>query len=272
MRFEPRLPRDDVNVTRRHPLKEGAVMLAGALAVVLALVGLAALLVDRIVPFVPPSWEAGMFPDFALLSDEPSTDEERATQRELEALLGKLLARWPDAPQGLRIGVLDDDTPNALAFPGGLVLVTRGLLDSVESENALAFVLGHELGHFANRDHLRSLGRGLALGLVLAAIGQGGSLGDLLAFSGELSGRRYGRAQEEAADAFGLGLVASEFGHVAGATDFFARLPEPGSGVERALGSYLSTHPLSEDRVHALKRLAREAGYALEGETTPLHW
>lgn len=270
MRFEPRLPRDDVNVTARHPLKEAAVMLGGLLVLVVVLAGLAALLVDRIVPYVPASWEAGMFPDFSLLSEEPSTDEERETQHRLEALLERLTVRWAEAPEGIRIGVLDDEAPNALAFPGGLILVTGGLLEKVESENELAFVLGHELGHFANRDHLRSLGRGLALGLILSALGQGGSLRDLLALSGELSSRSYGRVQEEAADAFGLRLVAAEFGHVAGTTDFFNRLPEPGNGVERALGSYFSTHPLSDDRVEAMKRLAVEAGFPLEGEVTPL--
>ena len=41
----------------------------------------------------------------------------------------------------------DDEAPNAFAVPGGGVIVTQGLLDSVKSETALAFVLGHELAH-----------------------------------------------------------------------------------------------------------------------------
>ena len=272
MKFEPRVPRDDVNVTARHPLKEGFVMLAGALAIVAAIVGIAALLVDRIVPHVPASWEAGLFPDFARLRQEPASDEERRTLSELEALFSRLTAHWPERPFELQVGVLEDGTPNALAFPGGLVLVTEGLLQDVASENELAFVLGHELGHFAHRDHLRSLGRGLALGLVLTALGQGGSVGDLLALSGELSGRSFSREQEEQADAFGLRLVAAEYGHVAGATDFFEKLPGPGSAFGRRLDSYLSTHPLTSERIEEMKALARESGYALEGETTLLRW
>jgi predicted Zn-dependent protease len=272
MKFEPRVPRDDVNVTARHPLKEGLVMLGGALAIVVALAGLAALLVDRIVPYVPPAWEAGMFPDFALLREEPDTDEERKTQSGLESLLERLLVHWPEGPFDLRVGVLDDETPNALAFPGGLILVTEGLLESVESENELAFVVGHELGHYRNRDHLRSLGRGLALGLVLTAFGQGGSVGDLLSLSGEISGRSFSREQEEEADAFGLRLVAAEYGHVAGATDFFEKLPSPASALGRSLDSYLSTHPLSDERVETMKALALESGFSLDGETTLLRW
>ncbi len=53
MNFEPRLPRDDVNVTPRHPLKEGVVLLIGVVGVVAVLLGLATFLVDRLVPYLP---------------------------------------------------------------------------------------------------------------------------------------------------------------------------------------------------------------------------
>lgn len=262
MKHEPRLPRDDVNVTARHPLKEGAVLFFGAVAIVAALVALSALLVDRLVPYVPASWETGVFPDFGLLESPPSNEAEKERQRELDSLLGRLVAHWPDRPETpLRVGVLDESTPNALALPGGVILVTRGLLEQVESENELAFVLGHEIGHFRNRDHLKSLGRGLATSLIVAALGQSGSAGDLLGLSGQLSGRSFSRQQEEEADAFGLELVAEEFGHVGGATDFFARLPRTEGRASRTVETYFSTHPMSDARVSALKELARERGY-----------
>jgi hypothetical protein len=70
-------------------------------------------------------------------------------------------------------------------------------MKQVESENELAFVLGHELGHFRNRDHLKSLGRDLALALLIATLSQGSSVGDLAALSGDLAGRSFSREQEE---------------------------------------------------------------------------
>lgn len=270
MRFEPRLPRDDVNVTARHPLTEGAVILVGVLAIASVLLGIAVLLVDRLVPYLPQSWEASMFPDFDAMRHTPTDDLQAVQQRELETLLERLTAHWPDHPDGLRVGLFDSPQPNALAFPGGLILVTTGLMDQVDSENELAFVLGHELGHYRGRDHLRSLGRGLALGLILAAIGQSGGAAEIVALSGQLTSRSFSREQESNADAFGLGLVASEFGHVAGATDFFAKLPSPDSFLERSLATYLATHPMSDDRVERMKRLADENGWSLEGDTTPI--
>ena len=48
-------------------------------------------------------------------------------------------------------------------------VIYQGLLAQAESENELMMVLGHELGHFANRDHLRGLGRALLVQIAIAA-------------------------------------------------------------------------------------------------------
>lgn len=45
------------------------------------------------------------------------------------------------------VGVLDHPSRNAFSLPGGYVLVTKGLLDSLQSESELAWVLGHEMAH-----------------------------------------------------------------------------------------------------------------------------
>jgi len=267
---EPRVPRDDVNVTARHPLKDGAVMLAGVVVVAGLIFGVAVLLVEQLVPYVPPSWEARLFPDFGLMEHTPDSPEQEAQLEVLNTLLERLEAHWPERPETLRVGLLDTDGVNALAFPGGLILVTTGLMTEVQSENELAFVIGHELGHYHGRDHLRSLGRGVALATILALLGQSGTVGELVGISSDLSTRGFSREQEEQADAFGLGLVESEFGHVHGATDFFDRLPAPESAIERALATYLATHPLNDERVRSIEQLARDRDWKTEGETTAL--
>ena len=245
-------------------------MLIGVAILAAIAFGLAALLVDRLIAVVPSSWEAHLFPDFSRLQHEPANETERLRQKALDSLIERLAARWPEAPDNLRVGLMDSEQPNALAFPGGLILVTTALLDDVVSENELAFVLGHELGHYRGRDHLQSLGRGLAVGLVMAALGRSGTTADLVALSGQLSSRSFGREQESEADAFGLALVEAEFGHVNGATEFFNRLPSPQTALERSLATYLATHPLTDARVDAMERLARKNTWSTEGELTPL--
>jgi Zn-dependent protease with chaperone function len=67
---------------------------------------------------------------------------------------------------------VQSDAVNAMAVPGGKMVVFSGLLDSLSSTNGLMFVLAHEVGHFKNRDHLRLMGRGIVLSiLAMLALG-----------------------------------------------------------------------------------------------------
>ena len=268
MEYDPKLPAEGINTSDDHPLREFALLVAGLVGAVLALIAIAALAIDRLVPLVPPALEARWFGGFA---DAVAAADPRSAP--VQGLLDRLASHWPDAPYPFRVGVLDAPDPNALALPGGAILVTSGLLDQVVSENELALVLGHELGHFRARDHRRGLGRALAAQLVLGALGSSGELGSgLSTFAGALAQRGFDRRQEGQADAFGLSLVQAEYGHVAGANDFFARLARSqrdAPAARRKIARYLDTHPLSEDRVAALAAEAAAHGWATEGPRTP---
>jgi predicted Zn-dependent protease len=184
--------------------------------------------------------------------------------------LQRLAARWPENPYELRLAVFDDAATNAFALPGGTIVVTRGLLDAAESENELAFVLGHEIGHFAARDHLRAIGRGLILSQVMRSLIGSGAGDAVPALSAELASRGFARDQERDADAFALGLVAAEYGHVHGADHFFGRLPDAEADLGDRAVAWLATHPVSEARIEALRELARRRGYATSGPLAKL--
>ena len=110
---------------------------------------------------------------------------------------------------------------NAYAIPGDKILVTRGLWDTVKSENELAMVLAHELGHFKLRHHLKAYGRvGIVMFLMIPFTGQdlGAELIQMI-LDNVVSG--YQRQQEIAADDFGLSLMQKEYGdQSAGLTSF----------------------------------------------------
>jgi predicted Zn-dependent protease len=56
-----------------------------------------------------------------------------------------------------RFGVLDTDSINAFAVPGGYIFVTRGLIDQLDSEAELACVLAHEIAHVLRRHHVQAI-------------------------------------------------------------------------------------------------------------------
>jgi len=271
--FDPSLPDDEVNVSGTHPLREAAVLVAGIAGAGIALFVFLALAVELLVPWIPPSFEVRIFSSSRVAEALDSREGEADHRAEfVKGLVDRLARHWPENPYAFHAVVLEEKTPNAVAIPGGLIAVTSGLLDQVETENELAFVLGHEIGHFRNRDHLRGIGRGVAFALVMGALGLGGAGGaaNVASLSGQLAARGFDRGQERAADRFGLELVQQEYGHVAGAWEFFEHLPDPESAAGKEIAQYLATHPLSEDRIRALRALARERGWSQTGTVVAL--
>lgn len=251
-----------------EPKKRQILLVVGLIiAVVFFAFWLFGALVNGLVWLIPPSVERqlGTFtvPVFEQMA-EPS-----AAQDSLNQLLDRLEANLPPEQQqdhDYQVLYIPDATVNAIAIPGDRVIIYRGLLAQTESENELMMVLGHELGHFANRDHLRRLSRGLVLQLLIAVFfGDTGGLQDV-AISGlsSISNAQFSQGQELQADEFGLNLLQQTYGHVAGATDFFKRL----SQQEGANIDFLATHPNSNKRVQRLER-AIAKGYDL-GERSPL--
>lgn len=269
MRFVPRRVQHDVNVSDEHPLVEaGYVAVAvGALFACLMLLGVFA--VDIALLFFSPQDEAEFFGSWAPTGIDAVVEQDPRTAQ-AQVLLQRLASHWPESPYAYRLQVSLDDEPNAMAFPGGLVVVTTALLDGVESENELAFVLGHELGHYHNRDHIRMLGRTTVVGVLLAAA-SGGDAANLSVSIAELGLLRFSREQESDADEFGLSLVQAEYGHVGGSWRFFERLQR--LDAERSgLVGYFSTHPAHANRIDELKSFAQSQDWAIDGSVTDLAW
>lgn len=271
MRFVPRLPDDEVNVSKRHPLGEAAWLTVG--------VGLAATLIYSVFAWsavivagwIPLEVELQLFETLSvrLLWDEspdPGSDVER-----LNVLLARLAEHGPESPYDHHVILWTDNAPNALAIPGGTIVVTTGLLRVMETENELAFVLAHELGHFRNRDHLVMLGRSALFSLFMAGMGLGElPSNDVVEASGALVGSAYSRDQERAADRYALQLMQAEYGHVAGATSSLARLTA--GDMTDLIGGYIGSHPGPSERMGEVLRIAAEEGLALAGEELPVSW
>ncbi len=75
-------------------------------------------------------------------------------------LLGQTLAMASDRPEtfgGYHFLILDSGEINAFAAPGGLVFVSRGMLACADSEDTVAAILAHEIGHVARQHGLKAI-------------------------------------------------------------------------------------------------------------------
>lgn len=213
------------------------------------------LIVDLIVPTISSEAEAELFGSvtFGVVA---STNADARLER-AEVILASLTADAGVSELPYQLFVIETDKPNAFAFPGGRIGLTTGLLDVLDEDIELAFVLGHELGHFYNRDHLRGMGRAIGVGVAYALV-FGGEMG-----SGTLSKtfhyilqRGYSRRQEDSADYFGVDLVYRVYGRTDGIEKLFKLLRQVGDLPEWAY--MFSTHPSPADRIENLQRYADE--------------
>jgi len=177
-----------------------------------------------------------------------------------------------ELPAGMRIRMhyMDSPTVNAFATLGGNVVFFRGLVGKMPSENALAMVISHEIAHVKLRHPISTFGRGLAIGIVLAMVSAGSGsdiVGRNLGNAGLLTALTFSRSQESAADAAALRTLARIYGHVAGADEVFKLLQEESTHGIGNLPAILRTHPLDQDRIDAIARIAAANGWPMQGPT-----
>ena len=104
-----------------------------------------------------------------------------------------------------RFTVLDSPDINAFALPGGYIYINRGLMAYLSSEEELAAVLGHEIGHVTARHSVRQYSQSQLLGILSAAIqiNSGRTAGDLVGVASGVLLAGYGREMELQADELG---------------------------------------------------------------------
>jgi len=276
VKLDNRLPEEGINASREHPLKEFAWLLGGA-AVVLTLAAFAISLGARwIAPRIPYEYEARLAKDFRI-APAPATDAARAVEAELQALANRLSARMR-LPQGMTVKVhfLDSASVNAFATLGGQTVFFGGLLARLDSEDALAMVMAHEIAHLAYRHPAQALGRGVALGLVLslvsAELGRSAA-GGVLGRTGMVTVLAFNRDQERQADEEALRVLAAEYGHVGGALELFgvfSSLSGATGGIGAPQVEFLSTHPITGNRIESVRDWARANGKTVDGPRRPL--
>lgn len=177
---------------------------------------------------------------------------------------------------GLEIHFIQGDMANAFATLGGHILVFEGLLKEMPDENTLAMVLAHEIAHIKHRDPIVSVGRGVALQVLLSGgSNTGGIEREAGSFSEQLAGNIYSRVQERAADETALKTLHKYYGHVWGAEQLFFFLAKASDDkIQKSpekvtrIDDWFSTHPTLYSRMERMRDLAKEKGWT-QSEPSP---
>lgn len=249
----------------RRQLRGTALAAVGVVSVALLAVGAIHYLPRVVAPLIPVAWEKALgdrvVEDIAALFGQFEKGAGgRCTEAPGRAALDRLVARLTAGarlPYPVTVQVIDVGIVNALATPGGNIVVFREMLTEAESPEEAAGVIAHEMGHVIARHPAQAVARELGVSLIFDMLlggfggGAAGGLGQAMLSSA------YSRDAEREADAIGTALLRDAGISTAGFVAFFDRLAKEAGSVEQAM-SFISSHPPSAERADA----ARNAGPA----------
>lgn len=153
--------------------------------------------------------------------------------------------------------VLDDEEVNAVSLPGGFVYVNKGLIDKVASDDELACVLAHEVGHIVARHSIKKLQALMGysiLRILTASIPKTADVGNAadIAFTEIILG--YSRQDELLADQLGTRYAKLAGYNPHAMITFLERLQEINRRKPLQPRSYFKTHPYVPDRIRVVKQ------------------
>ena len=234
-------------------------------------------LADQMVEKIPIEWEVTVGQSILKMlpvAQKPDPEVLKVLQDTVDFLKQSL----PGNPYDLKVYILPVEQVNALALPGGPIVIFEGLIDKAESPEELAGVLAHEIQHILLRHSTRGILRNLAKSmLVTLFLGDVNSVMEgIVQLAGQLETLGLSREMEAEADQKGMELILSANIDPHGMIRIFEKLMQEESkelpqgktvSKENDFSSYFSTHPSGQNR---LARLEKQMNSHANKTWTPL--
>jgi beta-barrel assembly-enhancing protease len=149
-----------------------------------------------------------------------------------------------------KLTVIKPGFVNAFAVPGGHIFVTKGLLQRVKSDDELAGVLGHEVGHIVARHSMNNIKHQILYQAIISQMRKRSKNLEKLGFVYSLfAGMRYSRKNEQESDYIGARYLAKAGYNPEGMLRFLEILKSLEKRDPSRIETSLRTHPPSKRRV-----------------------
>lgn len=159
--------------------------------------------------------------------------------------------------------VVNDKSFNAFTIPGGYIYVNRGLLQRIHSDDEIAAVLAHEIGHVAARHTAKQIqaqmGYSLIMDLVLGASGNEG-LGQALSVTFNLINNGYSREDELQADRLSVRYTSRSGFNPEATLKVLELIQELEKGDPTTMLVFMRSHPPAEQRIKIVREELAKIG------------
>lgn len=166
-----------------------------------------------------------------------------------------------------QVTLIDTETINAFALPGGYIHVYKGLLKYLDNEATLAAILAHEVAHAERRHATQRLTKAYGVQVLLGLLlGNNPSQVEEIA-ANLVTGLGFlynSREDEYEADEYSFKYLQSTKWYPGAGKFFFEKIA--GQGNNTAFEELFSTHPLDQKRIDALDKLIKDANLPAPSE------
>ena len=168
--------------------------------------------------------------------------------------VGQNLIRNSDALVPFTFKVIEDDSINAFALPGGFVFVNTGIILTADEESELAGVMAHEIAHVTARHGTENATKGQIVNLAtIPLIFMGGLAGfglrQAAGFAIPMQFMRFSRKAEEEADYLGMQYAYRTGYDPTSAITFFEKVQARETAKPGTMSKLFSSHPPTEERI-----------------------
>ncbi len=208
--------------------------------------------------------EAGLWMQMDAVEESLGTSGRIVTDRALNEYVRGVTCRLnPEYCGDLRLYIVQTPHFNASMAPNGTMQVWTGTLLRVQNEAQLAYVLGHEMGHYIRRHSvqrwraIRSKTDSMAFFTVTTRMAGLGFMGDLADMAAMASVMAYSRDHERESDDIGFQMMVNAGYSAAEAPKTWVALEEEREAAgEENPSLFLSSHPPTEERLATLQERA----------------
>lgn len=190
---------------------------------------------------MPMSWERKLGAAYDMPIAAARCEHPR-TRAALDALVDRIDPKARS--DGFTLDLVQLGVVNAVALPGGRMVLFDGMVDEVDNPDAIAGIVAHEIAHVRRRHVASAMVRQLGLGTVVTLLGGGAVAGN----AGNLLSLRFSRGAEAEADSDAIAMLNRAHISPRPTAELFVDLSRDQAEDSGYALEFLQSHPLSRSR------------------------